>query len=197
MASTHEKKSGGSPTERHTSSPASESCLSGSKGFSLSPQLDHGEAPQSRRDPGTLEKEIRGLFERQKLGVLATQCSGAPYGNLVAFASSRDISWLLFVTSRSTRKYENIAADARVALVIDNRSNELRDFGDAIAVTALGRAVEIEAKEKNTLLRTYLEKHPNLNGFAKSPSCALFKVDVEKYIIVSRFQNVMELWPNK
>jgi hypothetical protein len=197
MALTSDKKSGESRNERDGLKPTSENTPTGPKGFFLSSHLDHGEAQDLKRDPGKVENEVRELFEAQKLAVLATHFSGAPYGNLVAFASSEGISCLLFVTSRSTRKYENISADARVALVIDNRSNELRDFGDAMAVTALGQALEMEDPEKSGLLGSYLEKHPYLNDFVNSPSCALFKVNVEKYIIVSRFQNVMELFPNK
>ncbi len=144
-----------------------------------------------------MENQIKELFRTQKLAVLATQSSGAPYANLVAFASSEDATSLWFVTERSTRKYQNLSSEPRIALMIDNRSNDLRDFGDATAVTALGRAVEIEEPKKSALIEIYLEKHPNLKGFATSPSSALFKVDVEVYIMVSAFENVSEWRPFK
>jgi hypothetical protein len=44
-------------------------------------------------------------------------------------------------------------------------------------------------------LEIYLAKHPQLRDFAQSPSCALFRVDVEKYSIVYQFQNVIEMVP--
>ena len=85
-----------------------------------------------------LEQLIRELFESQKLAVLGTQKQGQPYANLIAFAASDDLKSLYFVTARATRKYANIEADARVTLLIDNRSNEDADFSQAAAVTATG-----------------------------------------------------------
>jgi nitroimidazol reductase NimA-like FMN-containing flavoprotein (pyridoxamine 5'-phosphate oxidase superfamily) len=83
-----------------------------------------------------LENLIRELFESQKLAVLATQNEGQPYANLIAFAASDDLKSLYFVTARATRKYANIEADARVTVLIDNRSNQDSDFSQAAAVTA-------------------------------------------------------------
>ncbi len=197
MVNSPDEKSRGCRGGQDALSPDTEASPMGLSGFSASSHRDDGEASPSKRDAGKLESELKELFEAQKFAVLATHCSGSPYGNLVAFASSEDISSLSFVTSRYTRKYENISANGRVAIVIDSRSNQLRDFSDAMAVTALGRALEIEEPGKSDLLRCYLEKHPNLEEFATSPSCALFSVDVEKYIIVSRFQDVTELCPNR
>jgi hypothetical protein len=118
-----------------------------------------------------LEHFIRELFESQKLAVLGTQNEGQPYANLVAFAPSHDLKCLYFVTARATRKYANIEADARVTVLIDNRSNQDSDFSQAAAVTA----------------------HPMLEDFVRSPSCALLQIRVETYYLVRRFQNVMEL----
>ncbi|MDQ1285798.1 MAG: hypothetical protein QG663_1216, partial [Thermodesulfobacteriota bacterium] len=36
---------------------------------------------------------------------------------------------------------------------------------------------------------------PHLKDFVSSPSCALVKVEIEKYVCVFRFQNVIELYP--
>jgi hypothetical protein len=39
----------------------------------------------------------------------------------------------------------------------------------------------------------YLGKHPYLEGFVTSPTCALLRIKVEKYIVVTRFQEVREI----
>jgi hypothetical protein len=39
----------------------------------------------------------------------------------------------------------------------------------------------------------YLQKHPNLREFISDPNCALMEIKVDKYMLVSRFQEVMEL----
>jgi nitroimidazol reductase NimA-like FMN-containing flavoprotein (pyridoxamine 5'-phosphate oxidase superfamily) len=140
-----------------------------------------------------LENLIRELFESQKLAVLATQNEGQPYANLVAFVASYDLKNLYFATARATRKYANIEADARVTVLIDNRSNQDSDFSQAAAVTATGTAQEVMASKQDEVLTIYLAKHPMLKDFVQSPSCALLQIRVETYYLVRRFQNVMEL----
>jgi nitroimidazol reductase NimA-like FMN-containing flavoprotein (pyridoxamine 5'-phosphate oxidase superfamily) len=140
-----------------------------------------------------LKKFLKDLFSSQRLAVLATQSKRQPYGNLVAFMATDDLKHLLFATTRATRKYANISKNPRVAMVMDNRSNQEADFHQAAAVTATGVVKEVEGSEKEPLLRLYLSKHPYLKDFVSSPTCALLKMNVETYYVVRQFQNVMEL----
>jgi hypothetical protein len=78
-------------------------------------------------------------------------------------------------------------------MVIDNRSNNEEDFERATAATVTGNVTEAEGQERDRLQRLYLSKHPYLEGFVTSPACALLRLEVETYYVVSRFQNVMEL----
>jgi nitroimidazol reductase NimA-like FMN-containing flavoprotein (pyridoxamine 5'-phosphate oxidase superfamily) len=142
-------------------------------------------------------ERLKALLESQRLAVLATHREGQPYGSLVSFVATEDMKQVLFATTRSTRKYENLTADARVALLIDNRSNQDSDIHEATAVTATGRAEEIEGSDKKRFLRLYLERHPYLRDFVNSPTCALLRVRVETYYLVNRFQEVTELHAEK
>lgn len=140
-----------------------------------------------------LREFLKNLFSSQRLAVLATQNRRQPYGNLVAFMATKDLKHLLFATTRATRKFVNISKNPKVAMVVDNRSNEESDFHQAAAVTATGVVKEIMGPEKARFQKLYLSKHPYLKDFVSSPTCALLKVEVETYTIVNRFQNVMEL----
>lgn len=144
-------------------------------------------------DPQQLTLDLKALFTSQGLAVLSTQDHGQPYCNLVAFASSEDLGSLVFATTRATRKYANIDEDSRVSMLIDNRSNKVADFHDAMAVTATGQAEEVAGPDKDGLLKLYLVKHPHLEDFVLSPTCALMRIEVLKYYVVSRFQHVMVL----
>jgi hypothetical protein len=62
-----------------------------------------------------------------------------------------------------------------------------------MAVTATGRAEEVEGQEIERVLKTYLAKHPHLDDFVSSPSCALLKIRVERYYVATRFQSVIEV----
>jgi len=140
-----------------------------------------------------LKEFLKGLFSSQRLAVLATQSKEQPYGNLVAFVATNDLKHILFATTRATRKYANISENPRVAMVMDNRSNQEADFHEAAAVTATGVVKEVKGSEKETLLRLYLSRHPYLKDFVSSPTCALLKMDVETYYVVRQFQEVVEL----
>jgi len=136
---------------------------------------------------------IRNLLESQKLAVLSTQNHGQPYCNLIAMAATDDLKYLLFATTRATRKYANLMADSRVAVLVDNRRNDPADFTEAAALTALGKSWELQGVERQQFLKVYLGKHPYLEEFAAGPTCALLRIRVDKYIVVTRFQEVREI----
>ncbi len=138
-----------------------------------------------------LEKDLKTLMKKQKLAVLATCHDNEPYTNLIAFVTSKDLKYIFFVTPKATRKYSYLHSSRKTSLMIDNRSNKESDFRDAIAVNAEGNVREVGKKQEFTSL--YLEKHPYLEDFLNSPSSALMRVEVIKYIVASRFQNVMEI----
>jgi nitroimidazol reductase NimA-like FMN-containing flavoprotein (pyridoxamine 5'-phosphate oxidase superfamily) len=140
-----------------------------------------------------VKDQLRSLFESQGVAVLATHAKGGPYTSLVAFVSSEDLKRIYFVTSRSTRKYANIEADPRVAMLVDNRSNDPADFREATAVTAVGEVQELSGEEKEAVLKHYLAKHRHLEDFVSSPTCALLEIRVQTYYRVTRFQEVMEV----
>jgi nitroimidazol reductase NimA-like FMN-containing flavoprotein (pyridoxamine 5'-phosphate oxidase superfamily) len=135
---------------------------------------------------------IHGLLRQQQLGVLSTVGEGAPYASLIAYAVSDDDRRLYFVTPRATRKFANLSATPNVALLVNSSINRPEDFHRAMAVTATGLAQPVSAAEREGVINHYLAKHPYLEEFARSPSCELVVVRVERYILVQRFQNVTE-----
>ena len=136
---------------------------------------------------------VHNLLADQRSAALATQKEGQPYLSLMAFAATPDLRLLVVATERHTRKYANMTAEPRVALLIDNRSNAPIDTEEAVAVTVLGQAAEATPGEREELLSLFLAKHPHLEAFATSPTCALIKVQVVTYIVVQRFQEVREV----
>lgn len=132
------------------------------------------------------------LLQQQNFAVLGTSRQGHAYSSLVAFSATDSAKSLYFATTKATRKYHNLSADNRVSLLIDNRADLNRPLYEAAAVTAYGAAEEINNDLRAEALRNYLDKHPQLKTFATSPSTALFRITVEEYHLVQRFQNVTE-----
>jgi nitroimidazol reductase NimA-like FMN-containing flavoprotein (pyridoxamine 5'-phosphate oxidase superfamily) len=141
-----------------------------------------------------LLETVRGLLSSQRLAVLSTRSGDQPYSNLICFVASDDLKRLFFATTRSTRKYANLMREERVALLLDDRSDDAGDTFRALAVTVLGVARELKDEiETGEARAAYVARHPHLEEFVSSPSTALLRLDVERYILVRRFQDVSEL----
>ena len=136
---------------------------------------------------------IRGLLRNQRVGVLATDAENQPYTTLVGFTADEELEHIYFVTTRTTRKFAALSGNPKVSLLIDNRANESKDFREAMAVTAMGIAEEVEKSSHPDMVRRYLERLPQLEEFINSPTSALVRIKVRSYYLVTRFQHVMEL----
>jgi len=146
-------------------------------------------------DTKNLVETISQLLHTQYFGVLATARDGAPYTSLVAFSTDQNLRHIFFSTNRATRKFANLSSDERVSILVDDTHNLESDLVDSAAVTALGRISELKGSEREKVLASYLDRHPRLGDFAAAPSCALLAIEVEKYILVRRFQQVFEYRP--
>ena len=144
-------------------------------------------------DVPELRQVLHDLMATQRFAVLCTQGGGSPYGTVVCFATSDDLSRIWFSTTRSTRKFTHIQEDDRVAFVVDNASNQPSDLFEAVAATGTGRARELTGADREAASERYLSKHPHLAEFASSPNCALVEVRVEIFHVVTRFQEVVEI----
>jgi nitroimidazol reductase NimA-like FMN-containing flavoprotein (pyridoxamine 5'-phosphate oxidase superfamily) len=145
-----------------------------------------------------VREQIRALLQGQPFAVLCTQGSGQPYGSVVAYAFSDDLRSLTFATPVATRKYRLLCECENVALVVDSRSQHPGDMMQVEALTATGRALQLEAgPEYDRWAATLTARHPQLQSFVAAPSSALFRVDIVRYLHVTRFQEVHQWIPSR
>ncbi len=134
------------------------------------------------------KKEKLSIFlKKQRFAVIATQGKNEIYTNLVTFLADKNSKKIYFPTSKNTKKFKNLSSNSMVSILIDNRVNKAKDIKNAIAVTVIGKSKETKDKEVN---KKFLKKHPYLKEFVNSKDCVMIEIDVEKYIIVEKFQNV-------
>jgi nitroimidazol reductase NimA-like FMN-containing flavoprotein (pyridoxamine 5'-phosphate oxidase superfamily) len=141
-------------------------------------------------DHYALRARIDHLFNSQLQGVLATQQHAQPYTSLMAFAHTPDLRYLIFATYRDTQKHANLLLNSAVSFLIDNRSNDPADYQHAVAISVCGCAQAVPDDERAAFLAIYLARHPTLREFVTSPDCALLRVAVSCYRVVSEFQAV-------
>jgi len=141
-------------------------------------------------DDGAVTAAVKKLLSEQTLAALATSGRDGAYVNLVVFTASEDLREIVFSTPRATRKFANLSTDARAALLIDSRSHRTSGFRRPSAVTALGRARELQGPAREKYRSLYLSRHPRLASFVDAPSSALIGLRVSRYILVRDFQRV-------
>ena len=160
------------------------------------PLLGNAQDEDVDRAEPPLPQRIRALLESQPYGVLCTQGGGQPYGSLVAFAFTKDLSALFFGTPVTTRKFHLLSACEHVAMVVDTRATHGAELTRLEAVTVTGRAAPLErGPDYDEGLARLSERHAHLRGFFEAPTTALVSIDVIRYLHVSRFQVVSEWAP--
>ena len=136
------------------------------------------------------DETVNSVLSGQRLGVLATTGEEYPYTSLIGFVTTPEMKSIVFATMKQTRKYENILKHPRVSLLVNSSNNTADDFKDAAAITIMGSCAPTSGEEKKDLQKIYLERFPFLKDFIKDPSCELIKIKIERFLVVTRFQEV-------
>jgi pyridoxine/pyridoxamine 5'-phosphate oxidase len=104
------------------------------------------------------------------LAVVATRTrEGDPEAALVGITAT-DRGDLVFDTSRRSRKYANLQADQRVAVVIG--------WDDELTVQIEGNADEPSGDDRQRCLEAYFAQHPDGRDRAKDPDITHIRIKV-------------------
>ena len=148
--------------------------------------------PTADFDPVLL---ARSLLRRSRQGALATLAArtGSPYCSLVAVASHPDASPLLLI-SRLALHTQNILADDRVSLMLDERAPGDPLQGARIMLS--GRAIAPTDDEKSLLRRRYLAAHPSAEMFAGFTDFGFYRIVLDSIHLVAGFGRIVDLAPD-
>lgn len=144
----------------------------------------------------SIREQIQALMIKQPYAVLCTQGGGQPYGSVIAFAVNQELNSAVFATPRATRKFRLLTECDRVSLVVDNRTGSTGDISSIHAVTATGRAVDLEDNNvEDDWQKLLVDKHPLMQDFICAPSTAIIRIDIFRYFHVTRLQEVFQWIP--
>lgn len=144
----------------------------------------------------SVPERIEKLVCQQLYGVLCTQGRGQPYGSVIAFAFSKQLTDAVFATATTTRKYRLLLESPRVALVIDSRTEFPTDLHRIEAITVTGHATELEpGDDYSRWAELLIQRHNQLKQFVASETTALFRIEVTRFLHVTRFQEVRQWIP--
>ena len=138
----------------------------------------------------TIKKYIGDIFQATTHAVLATESNGQPHASLVAVTPTDDFVHLIFATYRSTRKYNNLINNGKVAILFENRYFNNLNQQESTVLTAFGYANEVIKDEYEMARQMHLLKHPEQHTFLLSANCAIFRVVVHAYQFVLGIDDV-------
>src|SRR5579863_177930 len=146
--------------------------------------------PKADFDPAQL---ARSLLRRSRQGALATlqAGSGDPYCSLVNVASHADGSPILLI-SRLALHTQNLLADARVSLMLDERVEGDPLEGSRIMLS--GHAEEV-ASDSGLVRRRYLNAHPSAEAFVDFKDFSFFLIRPAGTHLVAGFGRIVDLKP--
>jgi heme iron utilization protein len=149
--------------------------------------------PTADFDPAKL---ARSLLRRSRQGALATlrAGSGDPYCSLVNVASHGDGSPILLI-SRLALHTQNILADSRVSLMLDERAQG--DPLEGSRIMLAGRAEQAGGDAAAILRRRYLSAHPSAEAFVDFKDFSFFRIRPAGAHLVAGFGRIVDLKPEQ
>jgi heme iron utilization protein len=149
--------------------------------------------PTAEFDPAKL---ARSLLRRSRQGALATLMAGSgdPYCSLVNVASHADGSPILLI-SRLALHTQNILADARVSLMLDERVEG--DPLEGSRIMLAGRAENASTDDAAILRHRYLSAHPSAEAFVNFNDFSFFRIKPAGAHLVAGFGRIVDLKPEQ
>jgi len=149
--------------------------------------------PTADFDPARL---ARSLLRRSRQGALATLMArgGDPYCSLANVATHADGSPILLI-SRLALHTQNILADARISLMLDERAEG--DPLEGSRIMLAGRAEEAGGDDVAILRRRYLNAHPSAEAFVDFNDYSFFRIRPHAAHLVAGFGRIVDLKPEQ
>jgi len=146
--------------------------------------------PTSDFNPKTAAKK---LLREGRSGALATLMpgSGDPYCSLVNIATAADGAPLLLISKLAIHT-QNILADPRVSLMIDERKE-----GDPLQGARVMLMGTVATTDDPDVRRRYLTRQPEAEMFAGFADFAFYKMNLKGVHLVAGFGRIVDLKPQE
>lgn len=135
------------------------------------------------------KKYIEDALLSNRFAILATEGKGQPHMSLIAITPIGGYRKLVFSTYRNTVKYSNLIANGKVAVLIENGDCKNLSLQGNFIVTAFGHAEEMKVGN-DLILKSHLERHPEMKSFMQSEECALIQITVNAFQLVLGIEDV-------
>lgn len=130
-----------------------------------------------------LLEKINALILRKDSCVLATTDGETPHCSLMAYVTGESGERLYLVTSRDSRKYQNIRCHPRVSLLIDTRGEQQRKLTQAVTITGNCHILQ-DTAEIAQVKADFFRQHPQLDDFIRKNDVAVMCVQIDFFLLL-------------
>jgi len=136
-------------------------------------------------DEGMLEK-ARALIREAHTCVLATSSANHPHCSLMAYATNASCDEIYMITTKNSRKYQNMRENPVVSLLIDTRERGSKSgHAETMALTVSGKFQAVETDSERQRVREALSrKHPDMKGFFENSQGEPVRIAIESLLLL-------------
>ena len=133
-----------------------------------------------------MREKMKDLVKRKDICVLATVADNKPHCSLMAYVTDDECREIYMVTGRSTTKFQNIAHNPSVSLLMDTREEHVGDRrSDAQALTVSGVFEDItDDNMKRNIQERLLKRHPHLRDLLKEQDAEIIRIKITSFLLL-------------
>lgn len=127
----------------------------------------------------------KNMISENSLCVLSTCSNDLPNTSLMKYICDESCTKLYMITLKGSIKYQNIAANPNVSLLIDTR-DQISNLSEPIkSLTVYGKARVVENFQSHQeLLSRIVSRHKNLIPISENSNCAVIEFIAEKFLLL-------------
>ena len=132
-------------------------------------------------------EEMKSLVKRKNTCVMATATDNNPHCSLMTYVTDDDCRKIYMVTSRKTKKFQNLSENPSVSLLIDTREEDYGSQNPMLrALTISGVFTQLGDENKKSTIRSEMaSKHPNIRDLIKNPDSEIICIKIVSLLLLN------------
>jgi nitroimidazol reductase NimA-like FMN-containing flavoprotein (pyridoxamine 5'-phosphate oxidase superfamily) len=132
-------------------------------------------------------EEMKSLVKRKNTCVMATATDNNPHCSLMTYVTDDDCREIYMVTSRKTKKFQNLSENPSVSLLIDTREEDYGSQNPMLrALTISGVFTQLGDENKKSTIRSEMaSKHPNIRDLIKNPDSEIICIKIVSLLLLN------------
>ncbi len=138
-----------------------------------------------------MTEQMKAIIRENDMCVLATSFENEPHCSLMRYVTDESVSTIYMVTLKTTRKYQNIARNPCISLLVDTRLNSPAAHGDIRALTLYGTVHPLEEEPaRGAILGMIGKAHPDLRATTLHKEAEVLAVKIKSFLLLDGAFNV-------